>query len=86
MLTKKNPSKPIAEIIYPELSHAIVGAAYEVHKQLGPGFTEDIYEKAFIHELEVHGIPFEEQKVITISYKGQPLGVYRLDLLIDKKS
>ncbi len=85
MQTSREPIKPKVEIIYPELSHAVVGVAYEVHKQLGPGFSEDIYEKAFIHELKTRGISYEEQKVIPIFYKGENLGIYRLDLIVDGK-
>ncbi len=70
-------------ILYPDLSHEILGVAFEVHKQLGPGFTEDLYERAFTYELVERGIPFEEQKVIEVPYKGKPLGIYRLDLVVD---
>ncbi len=73
------------EILYPELSYSIMEIAYEIHNQLGPGFTEEMYEQAFIYELESRGIPYERQKVISVGYKGKPLGTYRLDLVIDSK-
>ncbi len=72
-------------IIYPELSNEILGIAFEVHNQLGPGFTEDLYERAFILELKARQIPFEEQKVVKICYKGEQVGTYRLDLAVDQK-
>lgn len=72
-------------ILYPDLSHIILGIAFEVHKQLGPGFTEDFYEKAYGYELEERGIPYCAQKVIHVAYKGKPLGIYRLDLVVDDK-
>ncbi len=72
-------------MIYEDLSHEILNMAFAVHNGLGPGFTEDLYEKAFICELEDRGIPYETQKVITIYYKLKPLGVYRLDLVVDGK-
>ena len=77
----KEPGK----ILFPELSYQIMGLIFEVFNQLGPGFTEVIYEKALIHELERHGIPFEAQKCIDVYYKGQNLGEFRLDLIIDGK-
>lgn len=73
----------MAEILYKELSYAIVGAAMEVHKQLGPGFLEAIYRKALIHELTLRAILFEEEKVLPVYYKGQLLGEYKADLVIE---
>lgn len=72
-------------MIYEDLSHVVINIAFTVHNALGPGFTVDLYEKAFICELEERGIPYETQKVVTIHYKGKPLGTYRLDLIIDGK-
>jgi GxxExxY protein len=73
------------KVVYPELSFAIVGLAIDIHNQLGPGFGEDIYEKAMAYELAAHHVPFEEQKVVQVVYKGQPMGTYRLDLVVDDK-
>ena len=73
----------VEKVLYPDLSYQIMKLAFEVHNQLGPGFTEDIYEKALTIELAANQIPFEEQKPITIAYKGQFVGNYRLDLVID---
>lgn len=72
-------------MIYEELSRVILNIAFTVHNTLGPGFSEDLYEKAFVRELEERNIPYEAQKVITIDYKGKPLGTYRLDLIVDGK-
>ena len=71
------------KVLFPELSYQIMNLAFEVHNRLGPGFTEDIYEKAFIVELMARQIPFEEQKSISIAYKGQFVGNYRLDIVVD---
>jgi GxxExxY protein len=70
------------KVLYPELSFDIMGAVYEVHKQLGPGFSEDLYERALTLELVARQIPFEQQKTIQVNYKGQLLGIYRLDLVV----
>ncbi len=80
-----NMKTDLPYILYPELSNQILGIAFEVHNQLGPGFPEDLYERAFILELEVRGIPYEAQKIVPICYKGKQIGIYRLDLVIDKK-
>ena len=64
-----------------ELAHAVIGAAIEVHRQLGPGFLEGIYEEALCVELLEAGITFERQKEIGVVYKGRTIGKHRLDLL-----
>ena len=65
-----------------QLAHAVIGAAIEVHRQLGPGFLESVYEEALCIELEDRRIPFERQKEISVLYKGRPIGVQRIDLLV----
>lgn len=60
-------------IIYRTESFNLIGAAMEVHKQIGCGFTEPIYQEAFEEELRLRGIPFEREKVINVTYKGKVL-------------
>jgi GxxExxY protein len=68
-----------------ELTHKIIGASIEVHRQLGPGLLESAYEECLARELTLHGISFERQKPIPIVYKGVKLDCgYRLDLLIEQ--
>jgi GxxExxY protein len=65
------------------LSHAIIGAAIEVHRTLGPGLLESVYEGALCVELEALGIPYSRQADIPIVYKDKRLdGHLRLDLLV----
>lgn len=77
----RNPDR----VVYRDLSYRIMEAVFEVHNALGPGFAESVYEEALTHELEIRGIPFERQKVVTISYKQRTVGTQRLDLVIDGK-
>jgi len=72
-------------IVYKELSYTIIEACMEVHKILGPGFTEKIYEEAVIREISSRYIAFERQKPIEVFYKGDKIGEYRLDIVVDNK-
>lgn len=73
------------KIIYQELSYQVMGAVFEVHNALGPGFLESLYEEALAYEFELRGIPFEKQKEITVRYKGREVGKHRLDFVVDDK-
>ncbi len=72
------------EVLFPELSYHIMEAVFEVHNRLGPGFSEEIYQRALIAEFEIREIPFESEKCITILYREKPVGTYRLDLVVDR--
>lgn len=63
----------MGELIHKEEVFAIIGAAIEVHRELGPGFLENVYQEALLYELEDRGIPFDVQQPLTISYKGRKL-------------
>lgn len=67
------------------LAHDTIGAAIEVHRQLGPGFLERTYEDALAIELRLRGIPFELQCPINLFYKGHPIGKGVMDLRIDEQ-
>jgi GxxExxY protein len=66
-----------------DLSNRIIGIAIDIHKKLGPGFQEKIYEGALFREFKKSGIGYEKQKVIRVDYDGQSLGSQRIDLLVD---
>mgnify|MGYP006446403143 CR=1 FL=1 len=65
------------------LTEKIIGAAIEVHKRLGPGFIESIYENAFILELRKSGLKVLQQVEIPVKYDGEEVGKHRLDLFIE---
>ena len=67
-----------------ELTYNIIGCAIEVHKQLGPGLIESVYQKCLIRELTLRGIKFTFQRSVPVSYKGMYLDAdLRYDVLIE---
>lgn len=69
-----------------EISEKVIGAAIEVHKILGPGLLESVYEEALCHELSLQGLKFVRQQNVPINFKGIKLGTdLRLDLLVEDK-
>jgi GxxExxY protein len=67
------------------LASRVIGAAIEVHRHLGPGFLDAVYEEALSVEFRLRSIPFERQKVIAVGYKEVSVGEGRLDFLIDRQ-
>lgn len=65
-----------------KLATQVIGAAIEVHRVLGPGYLEPVYEEALCKELSLRNIPWERQKVVEVLYKGDVVGVGRIDLLV----
>ena len=69
-----------------ELSYKVIGCAIEVHRTLGPGLLESVYEKALLHELTLNNIPVRSQVAVKANYKGLDVGEgLRLDLLVDEQ-
>ncbi|EDY86779.1 conserved hypothetical protein [gamma proteobacterium HTCC5015] len=66
-----------------ELTKKIIGAAIEVHRELGPGLLEKVYEKAMCAELRIRKLNVEAQKSLPIMYKGREIGVHVLDLVVE---
>ena len=66
-----------------ETTEAIIGAAIEVHRALGPGLLESAYEECLCRELTLRRVPFERQRQLPVEYKGLQLECsYRLDLVV----
>jgi GxxExxY protein len=66
-----------------DLTGRIIAGAIEVHRRLGPGFLEAIYEKALVIELRRRGLEVEPQVEVSIEYCGAEVGKHRLDLLVE---
>lgn len=72
-------------ILYRELSYTIVGLAMEVHRKLGYGFLENVYENALMILLERKGIEAKQQFPINVYFEGSVVGDYKADILVDGK-
>lgn len=69
-----------------ELTRIIIGLAIKIHRRLGPGLLESVYQAALAHELKKTGIPFEKEKVLPVYYKDILLDIgFRCDFLVDNK-
>ena len=63
----------------------IIGCAFRVHRQLGPGFNEGIYHNAIKVALKQENLKFASEKTCKVSYEGQDIGILRLDLVVEEK-
>jgi GxxExxY protein len=75
----------VVELLYKELTFAVIGAAMEVHKILGPGFLEGVYQGALERELTLRRISFENKVKLPVTYKDALIGIYEADLVVDNK-
>ena len=66
-----------------ELTHKIIGCAMEVHKHLGNGFQEVIYQRALAIEMELQGISFKREHEMSLEYKGYNIGTRRVDFFVE---
>lgn len=80
------PIERWTETDYPlkELTGKVIGAAIEVHRVLGPGYVESIYENALVHELQKSGLKVRQQVTVTVIYDGVVVGEHRIDLLVEE--
>jgi len=79
IVARVEPSKEVDD-----LARKVIGAAIEVHRALGPGYTENVYEEALCIEIANQNILFERQFRVAVEYKGRKVGEGRLDLLVAK--
>jgi GxxExxY protein len=68
-----------------EITESIIAAAIAVHRELGPGFLESVYEQALAVEFAIRGIAFVRQKAIPLFYRDQQIGEHRIDFVVEDK-
>jgi GxxExxY protein len=68
-----------------DLTREIIAACYEVHSVLGPGLEERFYRDALCHELKLRGMRVQTEREYSVTYKGRPLGIHRVDLVVEDK-
>ena len=66
-----------------QITEKIIGCAIEIHRELGPGLLESIYESALCIEVDSIGLAYERQKSLSVIYKNKSLGNFRVDLVVD---
>ena len=71
-------------LLQEDLTRRIIGAFYEVYKQMGGGFAEAVYEEALARELEDHGLAVERQPQIPVHYRGSVVGQFRADMVVNE--
>jgi len=71
--------------IHQDLTHKIIGAAMEVHRNLGNGFQEVVYQRALAIEFVLQGINYDREKEMLLEYKGHDIGTRRVDFFIEEK-
>ncbi len=74
-----------SDFLYKDLTERIIAAAIEVHRRLGAGFTEDVYEEAFAYELRLMGISYSRQAEFNVPYRDIIAHTYRADFVIENK-
>ena|SRR5438270_6208957 len=84
MTTSGEGSGTGTKLLHKELTENIIGAAIEVHKAIGPGLLESVYEECLCHELTLRGLAFKRQIPVPLIYKGKSLDCnFRLDLVVE---
>jgi len=73
-----------SKLLHEHLTEQVIGAAIEVHRELGPGLMESVYEECLCHELHLQKLKFERQMALPVRYKGISLDCgYRIDLVVE---
>jgi len=75
----------MSKLLHTQLSNQVLGLAFSVHNILGPGLLESCYEGSMVVELKRAGIPYSQQQVFPLYYKGELVGGYIADLVVDGK-
>jgi GxxExxY protein len=82
---RKGGNAETRHLVEAGLSERVIGCCIKVHRTLGPGFLEKLYEEALGMELTKAGLGYEKQKAVNILYDGKSIGEHRLDLLVENR-
>jgi len=82
---KINPQLRRNDLVYPELCYQTIGILFEIYRQLGSGYQEKYYQKIVAMELKKCGLHYGEQVLASLFYKGEKIGNYFLDFVIENK-
>lgn len=83
-MNSREAAGAVQKLRYEDLTREIIGAAIEVHKIVGPGLLEGVYEECLCHELELRKLSFDRQLMVPINYKSVALDCgYRLDVVVE---
>jgi GxxExxY protein len=83
-MTYHGDTEARSKLLHEELTERAIGAAIEVHRAVGPGLLESVYEECLCHEFYLRGISFERQVALPVEYKGVKLDCgYRLDIIVE---
>ncbi|MEK7187884.1 MAG: GxxExxY protein [Patescibacteria group bacterium] len=85
MPIKTNNTNTNKELVFPELSYAIVGAAFAVFNSLGPGHSEKVYQNALAKELEKQGVNYKREVFIPVQYRNETIAKYFADFVVEEK-
>ena len=72
-------------MLYSDITEKIIGAAMEVHKGLGPGFLESVYDESLAYEFELQKISCDRKKAIDVFYKGKKVKHFECDFTVEDK-
>ncbi len=73
------------EFLYKEITEKLIRCFYNVHDELGGGFLESVYEKALLVEFKEAGLKAEQQKILSVKYKGHIVGDFKTDIVVEDK-
>jgi GxxExxY protein len=84
-MSSQGAAGAVQKLRYEDLTKEIIGAAIEVHKAIGPGLLEGVYEECLCHELGLRHLQFDRQLIVPVAYKSVKMDCgYRLDLLVER--
>ena len=85
MKNSNNNKNRVKDFLYEDITYKIRGCAFNVYNKLGFGHKESVYQKSLTREFKKAGLNFEEEKVVSVIYDGEKVGVYKPDFIVENK-